>query len=101
MPSIGDWRTGADYDYFDELTSEQLTFEFVRRSGEYTASCRALDASVADDATAFSVRWGLRFRGRSGAQRRSGRAGLAPSSRPQLDPPHRDPTRLGRRAISR
>lgn len=70
MPSIGDWRTSADYDYFDELTTEQLTFEFVRRRGEYTASCRALDASVADEVTAFSARWGLRFRGRSGASGR-------------------------------
>ena len=39
MASVGDeWRDGAAYDYFDELTPEQITFEFLRRNQDYSAS---------------------------------------------------------------
>lgn len=71
MPTGGDWRNAADYDYFDDLAPGQIAFEFLRRSRDYVVAYRQLQhAPAATSAPAeFVSRWGLRFRRRSFAPR--------------------------------
>ena len=62
---MDDWRNDAGYDYCDDLTPEQVAFEFLRRNPDYEADYRkgseeAATASTGDPAPA--ARWGLRFR---------------------------------------
>lgn len=70
MPSVSgaDWRTEADYDYFDTLTPEQLAFEFLRRDGDYAQGYRRMarlaDAGAQAEADRLAATWGLRFRRR-------------------------------------
>ena len=66
----GDWRNDADYDYCDDLTPEQVAFEFLRRNPDYKSDFRKGSdelpkASTSEPAPA-AARWGLRFRCRSG-----------------------------------
>ena len=63
MPTGGDWRNAADYDYFDDLAPGQIAFEFLRRSPDYIAAYRQLlHGTPAPSSPEFGSRWGLRFR---------------------------------------
>lgn len=59
------WRSDAAYDYLDDLDTEGLAWECLRRNAgyqdEYTAANTKLaDSSVVDDL--IRQHWGLRFR---------------------------------------
>lgn len=85
----GEWRVSAAYDYFDALDPEQIAFEFLRRDQDYAANYRELDDGDQDPTltapAAFSARWGLRFRSRSGAARGSSLCCLAAALQCALD----------------
>src|SRR3546814_18312550 len=38
MPQESDWRSGAAYDYIDQLNTSDLAWEFLRRNREYRES---------------------------------------------------------------
>ena len=68
VPISADWRNDADYEYCDNLTPEQVAFEFLRRNPDYDADYRkgsdeSPTASTSEPAPA-AARWGLRFRHR-------------------------------------
>ena len=76
--TVGDWRNGPAYDYFDDLDPEKIALEFLRRNGEYAADYATIMASPSSDDPAPALkRWGLRFRRRSQASRGSGDPCLA------------------------
>lgn len=104
MASVGDdWRDGAAYDYFDELTPEQITFEFLRRNQDYAASYRML--ADAPDAglpapVEFALQWGLRFRGRPKSARQQSRRCLAAQVQPVAAADYQRATPSNRRAAA-
>ena len=86
MPISADWRNDADYEYCDDLTPEQVAFEFLRRNPDYDADFRKESdeppkASTSDPAPA-AARWGLRFRCRSAIAQRQGAGHLAAQPEP-------------------
>ena len=57
-----DWRDAHAYDHFDHLDVSGLAWECLRRNDAYRADYAAIEAGGGSPA-----KWGLRFRGRSGA----------------------------------
>ena len=80
-PAGNNWRNASEYDYFDDLTSEQVAFEFLRRNPEYDVAYnehRNEPTGTSSSRSAlFAAHWGLRFRGRSAAPQRPGADHLA------------------------
>lgn len=67
-PDRPDWRVSSDYDYFDDLSVEELAWECLRRNPHYRTTYEALIKTGNRDATELDEvarSWGLRFRGRS------------------------------------
>jgi hypothetical protein len=70
MPPVLDWRSAAAYAYLDNLSPAELAWEFLRRNPDYQRDYRAAlrdAASQAEFPEPLILRWGLRFRGRSGS----------------------------------
>ena len=44
MPEQHDWRTDADYDFIDRLTTSELAWEFLRRNEDYRKAYESLAA---------------------------------------------------------
>ncbi len=83
-PAVGDWRNEPAYDYFEDLDSEKIALEFLRRNGEYAADYATITASTPSEDSAPALRrWGLRFRRRSQAPRGSGDPCLASQRQPK------------------
>lgn len=77
-PDASTWRSSAEYEHLDVLTSSDLAWEWLRRNDAYDADFEASAADQEDPATLterIRRRWGLRFPGRS-AGRPSRCAGL-------------------------
>lgn len=73
MPS-SDWRSPAAYGYAHSIPAAGFAWEYIRRDDEYRRDFQRLKRIPHPDfeaRTAFSNRWGLRFRGRPGPVRRS------------------------------
>jgi hypothetical protein len=64
-PDASRWRSADAYDYLDDLPAADLAWEYLRRNPDYQTDFQA--ASQSRDAERLSLRWGLRFPGRSGA----------------------------------
>lgn len=64
-PDASRWRSADAYDYLDDLPAADLAWEYLRRNPDYQTDFQA--ASQSRDAEGLSLRWGLRFPGRSGA----------------------------------
>jgi hypothetical protein len=78
-----DWRDGSAYDYFDDLTPEQVAFEFLRRNPDYTKGYRPPQDDAPDSkqsSAGTDTHWGLRFRSRSDATGRSDLCRMAPQA---------------------
>ena len=73
MPPVLDWRSAAAYAYLDNLSPAELAWEFLRRNPDYQRDYRAALRDAAGQAEfpePLILRWGLRFRGRSGSPSR-------------------------------
>lgn len=58
-----DWRDASSYDYLDDLSAEELAWEFLRRNPAYRAIYNDLVEAGDEDALDEAARhWGLRFR---------------------------------------
>lgn len=78
MPSR-DWRSAAAYADLENASARDFAWEFLRRNPRYVRDWEQLDDARPDDeAAAVAERWGLRFPGRSGAQRASSGRRLDP-----------------------
>ena len=44
MPEQHDWRSDADYDFIDRLTTSELAWEFLRRNLDYRKAYESLAA---------------------------------------------------------
>lgn len=64
-PDASRWRSADAYDYLDDLPAADLAWEYLRRNPDYQNDFET--ASRGGAAAALSVRWGLRFPGRSRA----------------------------------
>ncbi|MFG1393796.1 transcriptional regulator domain-containing protein [Xanthobacter agilis] len=76
MPS-SDWRAPAAYGHAHSIPAAGFAWEYLRRDDEYRRDFHRLKRKSRHDTeaqTAFSNRWGLRFRGGPGPPRRSRRA---------------------------
>ena len=76
MPS-SDWRSPAAYGHAQSIPAAGLAWEYLRRDDDYRRDFQRLKRIPHHDTearTAFSNRWGLRFRGGPGPARRSRRA---------------------------
>src|SRR3546814_18635916 len=65
MPQESDWRSGAAYDYIDQLNTSDLAWEFLRRNREYRESYYELARRGrlnGEQASSFAEPWGLSFR---------------------------------------
>src|SRR3546814_12813204 len=65
MPQESDWRSGAAYDYIDQLNTSDLAWEFLRRNREYRESYYELARRGrlnGEQARSFAEHWGLSFR---------------------------------------
>ena len=63
MPAAN-WRSPDDYAYLNELTGQELAWEFLRRNPEYIRDCQRLlriMSTAAAAAEAVARRWGLPF----------------------------------------
>lgn len=68
MPQEYDWRSGADYDFVDQLTPSELAWEFLRRNEDYRQAYRDLSARGelhSEQARKVAEKWGLCFCRRS------------------------------------
>ncbi len=73
MPS-SDWRSPAAYGHAQSIPAAGFAWEYLRRDDEYRRGFHRLKRKSPYDTeaqTAFSNRWGLRFRGGPGPDRRS------------------------------
>ncbi len=73
MPS-SDWRSPAAYGHAQSIPAAGFAWEYLRRDDEYRRDFHRLNRKSRHDTdaqTAFSNRWGLRFRNRPGATCRS------------------------------
>lgn len=73
MPS-SDWRAPAAYGHAQSIPAAGFAWEYLRRNDEYRRDVHRLKRKSRDDIeaqTAFTNRWGLRFRGGPGSARRS------------------------------
>jgi hypothetical protein len=65
-PDTSRWRERSSYDYFDNLATEGLAWECLRRHTPYQHQYRTL-VTVREDTAPLPLedqrRWGLRFRG--------------------------------------
>lgn len=78
MPS-SDWRSPAAYGHAHSIPAAGFAWEYLRRDDEYRRDFQHLMRKPDHDTearTAFSNRWGLRFRGGPRPARRSGVAVL-------------------------
>src|SRR3546814_21131038 len=65
MPQESDWRSGAAYDYIDQLNTSDLAWEFLRRNREYRESYYELARRGhfnGEQARSFAEHWGLSLR---------------------------------------
>ncbi|WP_354198994.1 transcriptional regulator domain-containing protein [Aquamicrobium terrae] len=65
MSEDDNWRSDAAYSYVDELTPDDLAWEFLRRNPDYRKSYAELVATGRlneEEASRFARHWGLRFR---------------------------------------
>jgi hypothetical protein len=67
-PDASRWRAPHAYAYLDQLIASDLAWEYLRRNRAYQDDFAAARPEAA--ARALSVRWGLRFPGRTRFQRR-------------------------------
>ncbi|WP_256886469.1 DUF6499 domain-containing protein [Ochrobactrum sp. BTU2] len=70
MPQDHDWRSNANYDFVDQLTTSELAWEFLRRNQDYRQAYRDLSARGqlhSDQARQVAEQWGLCFCCRSSA----------------------------------
>jgi hypothetical protein len=73
MPS-SDWRASAAYGYAQSIPAAGFAWEYLRRDDAYRRDFQRMKRKSRLDTkaqTAFSSRWGLRFRGRPGPVCRS------------------------------
>ncbi|PZO63929.1 MAG: hypothetical protein DI498_12375 [Paracoccus denitrificans] len=73
MPS-SDWRAPAAYGHAQSIPAAGFAWEYLRRDDEYRRDFHRLKRKPRHDTgaqTAFTNRWGLRFRGGPGPARRS------------------------------
>lgn len=85
MPEQHDWRSDADYDFIDRLTTSELAWEFLRRNLDYRKAYESLAARGqldSDQARAVAEQWGLCFRRRSPAHSNRSSYLLDPECRP-------------------
>ncbi|MDP3746326.1 MAG: DUF6499 domain-containing protein [Phenylobacterium sp.] len=84
-PDASQWRSSVEYDYLDDLIASDLAWECLRRNPEYQRDYAELvgrTASVEQVTKRLRLRWGLRFRGSSGAQRYGAAGVLDAGGRP-------------------
>jgi len=70
MPPVREWRSAAAYEYLKDLNPTELAWEFLRRNPNYRRDYRTAIGGTADQAeisVTVVLRWGLRFRDRSGS----------------------------------
>ncbi|MGK6313643.1 transcriptional regulator domain-containing protein [Neorhizobium sp. DT-125] len=83
------WRSETAYDYIEALTPGQIAWEFLRRNPEYRKAFQEFVSNgriSQQDAVAFAEQWGLRFPGRTTANRHRAADLLDPRNRPWRDP---------------
>jgi hypothetical protein len=72
----GDWKSAAAYEDLRSLDAPGFAWEYLDRNPDFTQERRKLERAARRDALnsaevdAFTRRWGLRFRGREGPERR-------------------------------
>jgi len=75
----GDWKSSAAYEDLRSLDAPGFAWEYLDRNPDFTQERRKLERAARRDALnsaevdAFNRRWGLRFRGWEGPERRQGR----------------------------
>ena len=70
MPAVREWRSEAAYEYLNDLDPTELAWEFLRRNPAYRRDYRTAVDGTAEQpeiSVAVILRWGLRFRDRSGS----------------------------------
>ncbi|WP_069187543.1 transcriptional regulator domain-containing protein [Pararhodospirillum photometricum] len=73
MPGF-DWRAPAAYGYARSIPAAGFAWEYLRRDDAYRRDFQRMTRTPRHDTearTAFTNRWGLRFRGGPGHARRS------------------------------
>ncbi|WP_409049897.1 transcriptional regulator domain-containing protein [Agrobacterium vitis] len=86
MPQDHDWRSNANYDFVDQLTTSELAWEFLRRNQEYRQAYRDLSARGqlhSDTAREVAEKWGLCFCCRSSTHSTRPARLLDPDCRPR------------------
>src|SRR3546814_18721008 len=90
MPQESDWRSGAAYDYIDQLNTSDLAWEFLRRNRDYRESYYELARRGrlnGDQARSFAEHWGSSFRIGPGIFWPPPADLLDPAPRPRRRPP--------------
>lgn len=64
VPDTKEWRTSSAYDFMDEVDTDNLAWECLRRNEQYQKDFSvSLDPALRDDMQVefIQTRWGLRF----------------------------------------
>lgn len=64
VPDTREWRTSTEYDYMDEVDTDNLAWECLRRNARYQtdfSTFRDSEMRLPPDGESISTRWGLRF----------------------------------------
>ncbi|MBR7653450.1 hypothetical protein KCX83_14090 [Brucella oryzae] len=72
VPDTREWRTSALYDFMDEVDTDSLAWECLRRNEKYQSDFSETlgnDEPNTEQADLIRRRWGLRFPGKAQPQR--------------------------------
>ena len=85
---ISRWRSSSSYDYVDHLTAPEIGWEWLRRNEDYQRDYAEFSQETAPTTELIkraSLRWDLRFPGRSRFERRRDDNILASRGRYRFD----------------